>query len=130
MDNTYTGYERRRFPRVEARFIVTFGVKKPVDVHLWIGNANASAMMLNLSEGGMAILTENDIPVSSIMSINFTLINPYNSNEQLRPIGITGEVRNNSLTEKNEHRLGILFTRIAQEDRAAIADFVKSEINQ
>ena len=126
MDSTYKGPERRRLPRVRAEFIVIYRVNRPLKVLMLIGTREVNALMLDLSEGGMAVVTDYDIPVSTILLIKFTLINLHVAkDEQVRVMEIIGEVRNNILSKKDEHRLGIYFTRIAEEDKSAIATFVK-----
>ena len=116
---------------VRAEFIVIYKVNSPVEVYVWIGKKEINAMMLDLSEHGMAILTKYDLPVSSILFTKFTLINLYaDRDERVRSMQITGEVRHNILSENKEHRLGISFTQITKEDKYAIANFVKTAINQ
>ena len=131
MGDAYKGPERRRATRVRAEFIVIYRVDRPVEVRMWIGNREVNAMMLDLSEIGMAILTNYDIPASAILLIKFTLINLYaEKNERVRSMEIIGEVRNSFSAEDNEHRLGIAFTKITQEDKYAITGFVKAAMNR
>ena len=126
MDNAYQGPERRQFLRVEVEFFVTYKVDRPVEVHAWISNKEINALMLDLSEAGMAIVTNFDIPMTTVLSLKFTLIDLQADQEkQVKLINMTGEVRNSALVENDEHRLGISFTEISEEDKSAIADFVK-----
>lgn len=131
MDNAYDGPDRRRHKRVKVNFIVIYHVRKPLKILMFIGYREFSALMLDLSEGGMAITTNYDIPVSTILLIKFTLINTFaDKDDRVRSMEITGEVRNNALLEKNEHRLGICFTQITEEDKSAIVNFVKNVVNR
>jgi hypothetical protein len=41
------------------------------------------------------------------------------------PMEITGEIKYRTALSKNEFRLGILFTKISNEDRQEILNFVK-----
>ena len=126
MDSAYQGPERRKFLRVEVEFFVTYKVDRPVEIHAWIGNKEINALMLDLSEAGMAIVTNYDIAVSTVLSLKFTLINLYADQEkQVKLINMTGEIRNSTLTENEEYRLGVSFTEISEEDKSAITDFVK-----
>ena len=126
MDNAYQGPERRQFLRVEVEFFVTYKVDRPVEVHAWISNKEINALMLDLSEAGMAIVTNFDIPMTTVLSLKFTLIDLHADQEkQVKLINMTGEVCNSTLVENDEHRLGISFTEISEEDKSAIADFVK-----
>ena len=126
MENTYTGPERRDTPRVKIDFFVSYKVNRPTEANMWIGNKEVAAQMIDLSEAGMAILTNYQIPASTILSIRFTLMNLYSDKgERIRTIEIAGEVRYNKLLEGNEYRLGISFTQINEEDKRAIANFKK-----
>ena len=131
MNKKYTGADRRKFKRLKASLIVIYRVHKPLEALVRIGTREINALMLDLSEGGMAIVTNCNIPVSTILLIKFTLINPYTfDDERIRTMEITGQIRNNALLEKKEYRLGVCFTQIAKEDRIAIANFVKMAINR
>jgi len=124
MEKSYSGRERRRHKRVKVSFIVVYRGRKPLDLFMIVGNQEMGAIMLDLSEGGMAIITEYDVPVSTVLSIKFTLINHEAADEdKIRAMSMTGEVRHN-IPVKREHRLGISFTDISEEDRRAIASFV------
>ena len=77
MGNTHKNTEKRKSKRLKAEFIVTYKIDKPVEVHMWISDREVDALMLDLSESGMAILTNYDIPASTTLVIKFTLINLY-----------------------------------------------------
>lgn len=120
------GIERRQHKRLNVDFTVIYQVDKPLTVKISIGwNKVIEALMLDLSEGGMAILTEYNIPKSTVLLMKFTLINlAFIGEKRIKSMNITGEVCYN-VSEKKEHRLGIRFTEIKQDDKLAIADFVK-----
>jgi c-di-GMP-binding flagellar brake protein YcgR len=130
MEGLYGGPERRSSERIEVKFIVTYQVHRPMQVRMWIGNKEINALMLDLSERGMAILTKHEMPPSSILAIKFTLINLQAKNEQqIRSMEIMGKVLYSYLAD-NEHRLGISFMRLAEEDKSAITRFIKAAMNQ
>lgn len=131
MSNIYSGPERRKTKRVNAEFIVTYKVDSPIEVHMWIGHKEIHAVMINLSEIGMAILTNYDIPTSTLLSIKFTLINlAADIDERVRSMEMTGQVRYNALAKTREHRLGIYFTKIIRADQDTIATFSNLITNQ
>ena len=126
MDNEYLARERRKFKRVKASFIVTYEIDKPLKLRMLIEEREANAVMLDLSEGGMSIVTEYKIPALTILLIKFTLINlSANDNNRIRTMEMTGEVSYNILAEEREYRMGICFTHIDEEDKCMIANFVK-----
>lgn len=128
MQDTNSGSERRQFKRLKATFILTYQINHPLSLRANIGwDTDVVALMLDLSEEGMAISTDYDIPVATIILMKFTLINlEAQGDERIKSIKITGEVKSNILVGKNEHRLGIHFTQIAEKDKFAITEFVKT----
>lgn len=128
MSNADSNKEKRKSKRLKVAFTLTYQVDHPLAIRMSVGwNHNIDALMLDLSEDGMAISTDFDIPASTVLSINFTLINlaAHSEEEQIKSMELTGEVRHNVPSIKGEHRLGIQFSRIAPTDRDAIANFVK-----
>lgn len=121
--------ERRRSKRLEANFTFVYQIDKPLSVRMKLGwDSHIDALMVDLSEHGMAILTDNNIPVDTVLSMKFTLINSElkeNDENRVRSMEIVGKVCSNILQEKEEYRLGISFTQIDPQDRLAIANFVK-----
>ncbi len=128
MHSPYFGPERRRAKRVSATFIVVYKVGSPLDVRMAVGNRDINAIMLNLSEAGMAILTNYDIPVTTSLLMKFILINENSAldKERVRQMQIGGEVRYGISGERDERRLGIRFTQISDTDRRAIVNFMRN----
>lgn len=106
---------------------MTYQVNQPLSLRATIGwDDEVVAVMLNLSQEGMAISTNYDIPAGTIILIKFTLINLAASDEErIESMRMTGLVKSNVLIDKDEHRLGIQFTNINEKDKFAIANFVK-----
>ena len=126
MSTEYAGVERRQHKRLKVNFLVIYAVNKPAELIMIVGNKIKTALMSDLSKTGMSILTGFNIPKGTVLMIKFTLINTsVDKDKRIRSMELNGEVRNNSLKEKNVYRLGILFTHISQQDREAIAEFVE-----
>jgi len=124
--------ERRVFKRLNVNFIVTFQVNKPPEVRMTIGELDVDALMMDLSEGGMAITTDYGLPDSTLLYIYFTLINPFKSEEgRVTKMELLGEVRSCvPMQSAKQHRIGICFTQIKEYDKRAISDFVKLNTSQ
>jgi c-di-GMP-binding flagellar brake protein YcgR len=124
----YDGDERRSSERVKARFVVTYKLGKPLEVSFFIYNHQAQGLMLDLSQEGMALLTAYNIPETTTLLMNFTLINMSASNEadQIKTIDLTGEVRYVRKAPKKEYRLGIRFLHVNKEDRDTLSEFVRT----
>lgn len=126
-DKSDSNQDRRKSKRPEASFILTYQVNQPLSLRATIGwDDEVVAVMLDLSQEGMAISTNYDIPAGTIILIKFTLINLAASDEErIESMRMTGLVKSNVLIDKDEHRLGIQFTNINEKDKFAIANFVK-----
>ena len=126
MMNKYPSPERRKFKRVKANFIVTYKVNRPLQVRMMIGHNEVKSLMLNLSEGGMAFLTNYNLPAATLLSMRFVLINEsaVSAEERIKQIKVDGEVRYSTPAEGGKYRLGICFTQISDGDQRTIADFI------
>lgn len=136
MDGLYSGEERRRFERFKINVFITFEIDKPTHLRALIKDENgeeleeAEAVTLDLSEGGMAILTKYDIPPESLLSMEFMLYATEDKTKftLYKSIKAKGEVKSSILLERDKHRLGVYFKEISEEDKDEIADFVKKGI--
>ncbi len=125
MYRSYSGNDRRRFQRLRMNLSVIYKVDQPVTVRMLIGDKEVEATTLDLSEGGMALLTDFNIPVSTSLFIKFTLFKVGGDGKVnfYGPVVIGGEVRSNVLSEK-KYRLGICFSQIEPQDKTEMADFL------
>ena len=132
MGHEFSGPEPRKSKRAKARFDVSCLIHDPSLKSSENPEVKKiDATMLDLSKEGMAIRSRLDIPLTSTPLINFTLIYPYTPfSNTIREISTEGRVVNRNIMEEKEYRLGIYFTKIKEEDRAAIADFVRSAKNR
>lgn len=111
--DTYTGIERRSHKRLRMNCTVIYRVNEPVSARFIMRGEDIEAKMLDVSQGGMAMVTNYDIPVATVISMRFTLLNVDREVVKFSgPLQVTGEVRSNVPAEKNEHRLGIYFTKV------------------
>jgi c-di-GMP-binding flagellar brake protein YcgR len=121
--------ERRQFHRIPVIFIVTYKIHEPLKLRMFIQEEEILAAMIDLSEGGMAIQTTYDIPVASILLIEFTFVDTTAPQDTpLQIMKILGEVRYNVLKEDNVHRLGIRFTEISENDKYVISVFCRKAL--
>lgn len=123
---TYTDLERRKFKRLAVNFIVIYRVHQPFEVIMIVGNKEINAMMVDLGEGGMALVTEYDVPPDTRLLLRFTLINPYGvTTDRVATMELDGEVRYNVALAKSEHRLGVCFHDVPLKDQRSLASFVR-----
>lgn len=131
MDHTpFLGKDKRNARRLRLRMAVVYQINKPLALRLQIGEKEIIATALDLSEGGIAILTDYNIPENTELMIKFTLfkVNETNHVNFYGPMEIIGQVRSNNAIENNMHRLGICFTNVSDRDKVEITNFVKTAL--
>ena len=123
----YSGAERRQFKRVGASFTVIYRINSPITVRMMLGDKEIDAIAMDLSEGGIAVLTKYEVLASSTVSIKFMVFNDaaVSSQKRSRSMEVQGEVRYCFTVKGGAYRLGIRFIDISADDRTFIANFVK-----
>lgn len=129
MSMAYSDNDRRRFKRLKINIEIAYKLNRPAYVRIFAGDKEGETITLDLSEAGVAILIDCDIPVSSFLMLEFMLykVDKNNNFKLYRSIKVKGKVTSNTLF-KNEHRLGINFIEIEKEDRATIDSFIKTAV--
>lgn len=114
MESTYLGNDRRSTKRMRVNCTVVYRMNEPSSARFMMqGGRDIEAKMVDVSQGGMAMVTNYDIPVSTVLDMRFTLLNVNKDIVKLSgPMDVTGEVRSNVALQDNEHRLGIYFTKM------------------
>lgn len=130
IDNEGLNGDRRKFPRLKASISIVYQIDKHSSVHVLIEDKEVDATTLDLSQEGMAILTDLDIPILALLAIEFMIykIDEKNNFKFYKAIKVLGHVRSNVLLENNTHRIGIYFSKVNEEDKKEIADFIKYKI--
>lgn len=127
MNQQYAGIEKRRFTRVAVNFIVFYRVNLPLAVRIKIGDKEIETLAADISEGGMAIYTDYEIPPLTIVTVEFIMVNDFviSAQDRFRSIIVQGEVRYNVfIEEKKIFRFGLQFIDLSVDDRIFISNFV------
>lgn len=129
MEQCYNGGERRKFKRVKVSFTLVYCVGVPLSARIAIeGNIAIDALMLDLSQEGMAFLTNSNISIGTVVVLRFTLIDfSVNSDERINNMDIMAKVVSNTKVNAGEYRVSIQFTQINPEDKKAIAEFIRNK---
>ena len=127
MATVYNGKERRQFPRAKVSFIVVYRINQPVEISMMLGNKEVHAIMSDLSEDGMSMVTNYEIPASAVVSAKFILLNDnaLRDMDRVKTIEISGEVRYSRFIKERAYQLGVHFTNITDLDRAFIREFIR-----
>jgi hypothetical protein len=121
--------ERRSSERLKADFSFFCQINKPWLVRLLIKGEEIEAVALNLSEGGMAISTDYDIRVGTVLLMNIMIYKQdiLDKFKIYKTIKVQGKVISNVLDDTKKHRIGIIFRGVNQEGKKELFDFAKSK---
>ncbi|MBU4251946.1 MAG: PilZ domain-containing protein [Candidatus Omnitrophica bacterium] len=127
MEDKHSDQNRRKSERLDTAFTLIYRVEKPLALRIQLGFAvDIDALMLNLSDSGMAIITRHDLPAGTQLFIKFNIIDLcLQGDERWRHMEMAGEVVSNVFLPDSSHRIGIRFDRISDADKLAISNFVK-----
>jgi len=127
MSARYSIQDRRRFQRLELNITVYYRIKEPLNIKVMFGDKEIEAMMLNISAGGMGMLTKFNIPARSTLLIKITLakMDKQGKVSFYGPMEVVGEVKYNVLEEDKQYRLGIRFIKVERQDQVEITNFIK-----
>ncbi len=127
MSEESQGRERRKSERIDAAFTLSYNIEKSYTLRVNLGViGSVDALMVDLSDIGMAIITNYEIPKGAQLYIKFDLINTrLSGDDRWRSMKITGETVSNVKLEGENYRIGIRFNRVSEEDKEAIRNFVQ-----
>lgn len=128
-NNKYPHAERRNSERLKVDFSLFYRTNKPWDVFLFIGGKEVEAMALDLSSGGIAISTNYNIHVATVLSMKIMIYKQRKENnfKLYKTINAKGKVCSNILEDANRYRIGINFDEIDIEDKEELLKFAKKE---
>ena len=125
MNNEYDGIERRKHKRVKVRLNVIFRKNEPLEVRLRTLDSESRASMVDISEGGMSILSNLNIPISTVLWIRFTLSKGDKESVSFYgTVEVLGKVVNSSVSGQDIYRLGITFLEMDEVSKREIGNFV------
>jgi c-di-GMP-binding flagellar brake protein YcgR len=121
----YSGVERRKYRRVKVSLTVAFRKNEVPNVRIRDDKGENDAVMVDISEGGIAVITTVNVLVGSELLIRFTLLDT--SGEMKGFYGdfkLLGKVTSNIIVNKDSYRLGIAFLNVDDRLRQDITNFV------
>ena len=123
----FSGSERRKAKRLRVNLSILFRLDQSSKVRMFVEEKEIRATMVDLSETGLALLTNVDMPDHALLAMKFTLFRVEPDDVSFYgPIEIVGEVRYRQQLTPQEFRVGIVFSRIEDADRQEIGQFVKA----
>lgn len=132
MYNGFWGRDRRRFQRLKVNLDVTFQAESPLSLRAMLSGRSVNATVLDIGQGGMALLTDYNIPAEAVLVLRFMLFKTDRTGmvSFSDPVEIVGEVRSSILMENGQYRLGISFKSLRQGQSAEVSDFVAASLRQ
>ena len=129
MANERHANERRMHKRVPDSFMVLYRVRSPFAVRIKFGEKECDAVAQDICEGGIGLITNNEIPVGAHVHLKFTIYNPLteDENRRSRKFEPEGEVRFGAFLKGKDYRCGVKFTQISIPDRLFISEYVRSQ---
>lgn len=110
--------ERRHNKRLRLNCTVIYRLNEPVSAKFIMSGKDIQAEMVDISQHGMAMVTNHDIPVATVLSMRFTILKVEKDIVNFSgPVEITGEVKSN-VSQDGSHRLGIYFTKMKRLDKS------------
>jgi c-di-GMP-binding flagellar brake protein YcgR len=123
------GADRRKFRRYKLTLNAFYRIDAPIYVRMWYGDQEFEAYTMDISEGGIGLLTNLDIPVSSTLIIKITLFKLDRDGKVVyfSPGELVGEVRSKAeQDDKKNYRLSISFVHIDSVVASEISQFIAS----
>ena len=112
---------RRKSERLKINLAAWYRVVGPIT-----RNKETEVEMLDLSQGGMAFFTKDNIPARSTLLIKFVLFK-VEKNGYLKlhgPVKLAGEVCSSTISANKQRRLGVSFKEVCLDDKFQIKNFV------
>ena len=123
--SNYSGVEKRKYRRVKLGVTVVYRKNDVPDVRIRDDKGENDAKMVDIGEGGMAILTRINVAVGTDILVKFTLFESVGkSGGFYGDLELLGKVTSNKNLDKDSYRLGIAFLNLDDRIREDIANFV------
>lgn len=119
--------ERRSHPRARASFIVTYKLVSPIPVRIRAADQNFTAVAVDIGEGGMGVVVNEDLPLGLPLQIHFALLNEQGPDREMRRwFELRAKAVHCTHRPKAGYLAGIRFEGIEPEDMQFIRQFVEN----
>lgn len=113
----YTGPERRKYKRLNVFHLSTL-----VEIKTTPNDTLATGILLDISAGGIGILSFKEIPVGTIINLKLSLHNLETDNIKAKVVW----TKENNKT----YRIGIQFIEISKKDFEQIYNYVEEHLKE
>ena len=116
--------EKRRYQREQAAFAITYKIKAPLSARNEFGVTEHDGIASNLSEEGLSLFTNFELPVGALLIVQFRLISNVGetAEDRSRKMELEAEVRHcEKALVRASYIVGLHFNRLSDANRAYIA---------
>ncbi|MCU0666470.1 MAG: PilZ domain-containing protein [Candidatus Omnitrophica bacterium] len=125
MTVSYSGFDKRKHKRFRIQLVVTYRREAVLDVVIRHGDKNEKGLLLDISEGGISLLSHMDISVGSILYVQFSFAQVKDFGLDLTgDIKLRGQVRYCTVEKDNMYKLGVCFVDVKDKARKDIESFL------
>lgn len=127
MSNDYLGQERRKFKRIKVNLSLMYRKTEPMEVRIRTADSESTAPVLDISEGGVCILTSANLPIGSTLWIRFTLSHPQKKGVgYFGTVELLGQVRYTAAAGPVAFRVGVSFVKVDEVSKKDIMNFIQT----
>lgn len=116
--------EKRKFKRKKISIAVTYQDNTVLDIRMRRGKRDYEATMIDISEEGMGLLTDMDLPKGAMMMVKFSMAD--NKDKSANPKGVallTAKIMYSEAAGPGRFRVGIEFRDVNKENRERLRTF-------
>jgi hypothetical protein len=117
------------FQRLHCNLNVWYKVEDSPDFQHQFCDSEIEAVAVNISAGGIGLISDYSIPKFAILSITFILLRKTNVPGEVareKPVRLKGEVRYSLTAEDNKFHIGIRFMEVPDECKQDIEEWGKA----
>ncbi len=122
----HMGKERRQHKRAPVNFNLLYKVQLPAQVRVQVGKMERPAFVQDISEGGLGLLINSEIPPEALLKVKFSLTSKDEQGvKKTQNFELDVQVCY-CMRVKNAYRVGVSFVNIVMSERLFVSNYVKT----
>lgn len=122
--------DRRRYKRMQISLAAHYEITGPEHVRDIIGGKEYDARTLDLSAGGLSLITDHYLPAGTELLISIALFetNLIDTVQVFEPLRVYGVIKSAMPVGGNQFRIGIEFTAVGEKESLRISHMICSPL--
>jgi hypothetical protein len=118
--------EKRKHKRVPVTLDMLYMVKLPISVRMLTGGQERPAIAQDISEGGLALSTNFELPIDALLLLKFAITNDavISNEERTHHFELDAQVCYCRPLDNGSWRLGVSFVNIVTSERLFISNYI------